>query len=487
MTNNDNTSYDTINYYKNEQKDSQNLINTMISFISYTFFVLIMMILGIVGIIGGFGLIFFGAILFFSIHRYNQINEMEKNNQYKSFEDQINELKNINNELKENNENNNLEITQESQGELHSHGNFVHRHPRNYEHGTNNGVTSTDSDDYGICDDGETLHKKYLMRYQLLDYGTSGYNVRDNNAIKKIKLSFNSVNINSNLDNNQLTGSETNLYETLAGFIDDDPSQVNKLQGIKVINRVQILELRNNGIADIAELAQITLSSGNTSVDINNNNNNYINGKHVKPINMIDSSFNTYYFGGLHYDDNSIIEKQSIIFTLNNAVNKNDLASFVLYTPVNGSLGGCELELFNDNDEKLLEFPVTLTAGGYSTYHIKFGAIGGDNFIERTININDNIKNKYSYGPVQDISKSIFNTRKEYAESHYLTNKNENIYDCSTIQDEDENNDAVSNFELLRTNNTTSNTETFINREMFGEHIDITNKFKTIPVSHDLI
>ena len=103
------------------------------------------------------------------------------------------------------------------------------------------------------------------------------------------------------------------------------------------------------------------------------------------------------------------------------------------------------------------------------------------NIIERTININDNIKNKYSYGPVQDISKSIFNTRKEYAESHYLTNKNENIYDCSTIQDEDENNDTNT------TNNTTSNTETFINREMFGEHIDITNKFKTIPVSHDLI
>lgn len=478
MTNNDNTSYDTIEYYKNEQKDSQNLINTMIYFISYTFFVLIMMILGIVGIMGGFGLIFFGAILFFSIHRYNQINEIEKNNQYKSFEDQINELKKINNELKENNENNennNLEITQESQGELHSHGNFVHRHPRNYEHGTNNGLTSTDSDDYGICDDGETLHKKYLMRYQLLDYGTSGYNVRDNNAIKKIKLSFNSVNINSNLDNNdnQLTGSKTNLYETLAGFIEND--QLNKLQGIKVINRVQILELRNNGIADIAELAKITLSSGTTSVDINNNNdNNYINGKHVKPIHMIDSSFNTYYFGGLHYDDNNI-EKQSIIFTLNNAVNKNDLASFVLYTPLNGSLGGCEVELFNDNDEKLLEFPVTLTAGGYSTYHIKFGAIGGDNFIERTININDEIKNKYSYGPVQDISKSIFNTRKEYAESHYLENKNENIYDCSTIQDE--NNDT----------NTTNNTEYFINREMFGEHIDITNKFKTIPVSHDLI
>lgn len=489
-------------YYQQQQNyDSQKLINVLVMFIGYVLFIVLFLVLGIIDKISSAGLIVFGGILMFAIFRYNEVNDQTQRDRDQILLDEIEKLKkekeDTDNETDDESESG--EITGQDLGELHSHGNIEHRHPANFGH-EGNIITSSDSDRYGICEDGDTLHKKYLQRYSLLNFGSDDFNIPEDTDIKKIKITFKPHKMNNTYEHgnpdsflsSKVTGgnpgSSTN---TNPGIVEEEPQDSAyraDIPNLACISLVQIIEQTvgknstvdgqydTDGLTDIAPKAGISVMSNTTEVMANSASQvNLINGgQHVNALKVIDpneeSRLDSFYFGGMRLSTDTVgqYDEDAIVFTLNVAKNRNDLASMVIYTPIPGALRSSYLHLLNGNDQPVTAEPIPFPSGNFHIYEFKFGALGGRQIINDTLTKAN--KADIYHLVTESVHSRVVETRREYAETHFRSNPN-NVYDCSDPEE------------------TSEGFVTKLNETMYGAVTDITDQFKskTNAVSNELL
>lgn len=482
-------------HQKQQNNDSQKLINALVIFIAYTLMILIFTILGIIGGFAGLIIISVGGLVMSGLFRYNQVNELDKRSDTEILLNEINKMKKINEKptTKKHDSNTNTNTNTNSE---HSHGTYIHNHPNDFPYGadTENIITSADSNRYGLCDDGVSLHEKYIKRYKLLDFGTSGFNIPEDTGIKKIKVTFSPHVMNSDYDMNnadQLSGmvtsgdpakeSPNNLPGVVSTIGATNPYRSDLTNGIITISQIQLIEQTvgkistdageydTDGLTDIAPKGTLKVHSGTTEVTINSHDFYPINGKHVRPQNMTDGNINTFYFGGITKDNTTTDESDGFSLTLKIAKTRNDLASFLIYTPIPGCLKGAYLHILNGRDEPLTREPIPFPTGKHTLYNFKFGALGGKQYSSNFLY--EQKKPDIYYNVAKDVSKEIADTRMEYAQNHFGNNPN-NKYNCDAIESE-------------------SSSEGFItglNNLMFGPtENDLARKYNVTPISGDLL
>jgi len=480
-------------HQKYQNIESQQLITALIMFIAYTIMILIFTILGIVGGFAGLVIIGIGGLVMSGLFRYNRINEQDKRSETDILLNEINKMKKTIETPTTNRRKSNTNTNTNSE---HSHGTYIHNHPNDFPYGadTENIITSADSNRYGLCDDGVSLHEKYIKRYKLLDFGTSGFNIPEDTGIKKIKVTFSPHVMNTGYDMNnaaQLSGMVTsgdptasspdNLPGVASHVGADDPYRSDLTNGIITISQIQLIEQTvgksstdageydTDGLTDIAPKGTLKVHSGTTEVTINSHDFYPINGKHVRPQNMTDGNINTFYFGGITKDNTTTDESDGFSLTLKIAKTRNDLASFVIYTPIPGCLKGAYLHILNGRDEPLTREPIPFPTGNHTLYNFKFGALGGKQYISNFLY--EQNKPDIYYNVAKDVGGEIADTRMEYAQNHFGNNPN-NKYNCDAIESE-------------------SSSEGFItglNNLMFGPtEKDLARKYNVTPISGDLL
>lgn len=481
-------------YHQQQQNmDSQQLINVLTLFIGYTLLITAFIILGIVNGLAGAALIGLGGVLIFGIFRYTEVNQQQKRDEKQGLLDEINELKE---KVDENNTNESSNTT--SNSTEHSHGNYSHSHPDDFPQGldTSNIITSNDSDNYGICEDGEPLYKKYLKRYNLLNYGNSSFNIPEDTAVKKIKVTFKPhvmnndyvMNNSSQLDGMVSAGDESaghpnNLPGIILNETDSDSVKAIKTDiknGIVTLSQVQVIEQTigkyntddgtadTDGLTNIAPGSTLVVSSGTTEAQVNSSMKTEINGKHVNAKHMLDGDINTFYHGGLTKDTTLNDEVDGFTLTLSVAKTRNDLASIVFYTPIAGCMKHAKLELFNGNDQPLMAEPVQFPSGNHTIYEFKIGALGGSQFISQFLK--EQNKADIYYHVRESINSKISETRQEYAQSHFRANPN-NTYTCEDLEEE-----------------TSEGFMTRLNNIMFGPtEKDVATQYNVKPIANDLL
>ncbi len=482
------TSSNELYYQKQANLDSQQLINLLTLFISYILLITLFIVLGIIGGIPGAALIGIGGVLMSGMFRYNQVNEEDKRSEKQTLLDEIKDLKQ------------NVSASTEDESpssDEHSHGSYSHAHPSDFPNGvdTNNLMKSTDSDNYGICDDDVPVYKKYLQRYELLDYGESGFNIPEDTAVKHIKITFKPHNMNDQYN--------TNDFNLLSGMVTsgDPTATVDRLPGVKngtstayandlnngivAISQIQVIQHSSNGDGDgdglenIADKGNLSVLSGTTEVPVNSHENSYIAGNHVRPQHLVDGDINTTYFGGIRQSGSAVVtartDDDGIMLTLAVAKDKTDLSSIIVYSPIGGSLKGAYIHLLNGNNVSITEQPIPFPSGNHHIYNFKFSSLGASEYINRFIrgdfspgtdNADHNKSPNLYYAVSENINGLIFDTRQQYAIDHASKNI-DNLRDCSD-----------------------PNQEGFIARlsaSMFGDDDNVTKKFKVVPVSNDLI
>jgi len=482
-------------YHQQEQNmDSQQLINVLTLFIGYTLLITAFIILGIVNGLAGAALIGLGGVLIFGIFRYNEVNQQQKRDEKQILIDELNELKE---KVDENNTSNESSNTTQDSNE-HSHGNYSHSHTDDFPQGldTSNIITSNDSDNYGICEDGDPLYNKYLKNYNLLNHGSSSFNIPEDTAVKKIKVTFKPHVMNSDYDMNnssQLDGmvSSGDPAATYPNNLPGIHSSVtendnNKLfisdikKGIVTLSQIQVIEQTigkyttdegaadTDGLTNIAPGSTLVVSSGTTEAQINSSMRTELNGKHVNAKHMLDGNINTFYHGGLTKDTTLNDEVDGFTLTLAVAKKRNDIASIVFYTPIAGCMKHAKIELFNGNDKPLMAEPVQFPSGDHTIYEFKLGALGGSQFISQFLKEQNKVDLYYHVR--ESINSKISETRQEYAQSHFRANPN-NTYTCEDFQEE-----------------SSEGFMTRLNKIMFGPtETDVAKEYNVKPIANDLL
>jgi hypothetical protein len=464
-------------------------------FIAYTLLILVFTVLGIVGGFAGLVIIGVGGLVMSGLFRYNQVNEQDKRSDTDILLKEIRDLK----EKAEQDTSGTSDTsgtTDDNIDNEHSHGTYSHRHPNDFPTGIDTGdiITSSDSDKYGICDDGDPLYKKYLKRYNLLDFGTSGFNIPEDTGIKKIKVTFapHVMNEHYNMNNGgELSGMirsgdptaehPNNLPGVDPSLSPDSPYRADIENGIVTINQVQLIEQTvgkyatdseeydTDGLTDIAPNGTLKVYGGTTETTVNSHEFYPIGGKHVTPKNMIDGDLNTFYFGGMTKDNTTTNESDGFSLTLSVAKTRNDLASFVIYTPIAGCLKGAYLHLLNGRDEPLTEQPIPFPSGRHTIYEFSFGALGGQQYVSNFLN--EQNKPDLYYHVRENIGGRVAETRQEYAQSHFRSNPN-NKFNCDAIDSESSSEGFI----------------TSLNNMMFGPtNNDVARTYNVKPIASDLI
>ena len=481
-------------YHQQEQNmDSHQLINVLTLFIGYTLLITAFIILGIVNGLAGAALIGLGGVLIFGIFRYNQVNQQEKRDEKQVL---LNEIKDLKEKVDGNNTSNesSSNTNTSNNSNEHSHGSYSHSHSDDFPQGldTSNIITSNDSDNYGICEDGEPLYKKYLKRYNLLNYGSSSFNIPEDTAVKKIKVTFKPHVMNSDYDMNnssQLDGMVSsgkpaeshpnNLPGIDSTVTNNNPLKPDIENGIVTLSQVQVIEQTigkyntddatdTDGLTNIAPGSTLVVSNGTTESQVNSSMRTELNGKHVNAKHMLDGDINTFYHGGLTKDTTLNDEVDGFTLTLSVAKTRNDLASIVFYTPIAGCMKHAKLELFNGNDQPLMVEPVQFPSGNHTIYEFKFGALGGSQFISQFLKEQNKVDLYYHVR--ESINSKISETRQEYAQGHFRANPN-NTYTCEDLEEE-----------------SSEGFMTRLNNIMFGPtEKDIATQYNVKPIANDLL
>ena len=483
------------------QSDQKKLINVLVMFTFYILFISALLILGIFNGLVAATLMAFGGALMFGMFRYNAIREQETDRYNQTL---LGEIKSLRDEAAATaSDDGNDDVAADTSGSSGSTGsNDVYM---------NSGIiTSSDSNVYGICPDGEPLFEKYLDRYNLLNHSEEGTDLPDDTAIKHIKITFPHHVMGSwyksdeflQLSDMVRPGDSTKSYpDDKPGVVPtalvEDEYKNDDLKRLVTISQIQIIEQTTSksatvdgaydtdGLVDLAPGSDITLSSGTTETPVDSISSGFLNNNHATPKNAVDGSLNTFYFGGMRengYESPLDSDEDSIMLTLNVAKSRNDLASIVIYTPIAGCMKHARLHLLNGVGKLVTKEPIPFNTQNYMIYGFKFGALGGKGYIDKTIG--DAKKVRY-HRIIESISDLVPDTRQEYAENHFSENR-DNAYNCTTIVDE-----VVDDVSVApATDETDETSEGFItrlNEVMFGPSTDVAKKFSVQPVSSDLL
>ena len=475
------------------QSDQKKLINVLVMFTFYILFISALLILGIFNGLVAATLIAFGAALMFGMFWYNAIREQETDRYNQTL---LGEIKRLRDEA--------------ADDSTDASGSDVSTDVSTDVYVNSGIITSSDSNVYGICPDGEPLFEKYLDRYNLLDHSEEGTDLPDDTAIKHIKITFPHHVMGSWYKSDEFLqladmvrpGDSTKTYpDDKPGVVPvalaEDEHKNDDLKSLVTISQIQIIEQTTSksatvdgaydtdGLVDLAPGSDITLSSGTTETPVDSISSGFLNNNHATPKNAVDGSLNTFYFGGMReygYGSPLDSEEDGIMLTLNVAKSRNDLASIVIYTPIAGCMKHARLHLLNGAGKLVTNEPIPFNTQNYMIYGFKFGALGGKGYVDKTIG--DAKKVRY-HRIIESISDLVPDTRQEYAENHFSDNR-DNVYNCTNIVDE-----VVDDVSVApATDDTDETSEGFItrlNEVMFGPATDVAKKFNVQPVSSDLL
>jgi hypothetical protein len=302
----------------------------------------------------------------------------------------------------------------------------------------------------GKCANGKFIWENYLEKYSLLDHGTTGETLPDDDDIKYIKLEYNPT----ILDWYDPVGSAstiTNIREKItndnvknAGVNSNSYFSDGSGNNIVLLNQIQIWEQTGNGDNDqytddgvmnmgntIRSLtmqkdnAERVIAPSQTSGELDNGG--HLDDSFIDTKNLFDDNFNNVFIGGMRpkgTDPSTLVGvKDSIMIELYQAKNMNDLTNIVFFTP--HTLKGCELVLLNQEKVELLRQPILYD---YQIYKFKMGALSDERMISEFVkNTDTSIWNYFTY----DLEGKIVKSRQEYAEEHKRNNTT-NKYDCTT-------------------------------------------------------
>lgn len=306
------------------------------------------------------------------------------------------------------------------------------------------------TDAAGKCANGKFIWENYIEKYSLLEHGTTGETLPDDDDIKYIKLEYKPT-ILDWYDPAGSASTITNIREKItADNVKNASVNSNSYfsdgsgNNIVLLNQIQIWEQKGTGDNDqytddgvmnmgntIRSLtmqkdnAERVIAPSQSSGELDNGG--HLDDAFIDTKNLFDDNFNNVFVGGMRPKGTvpTTLDgvKDSIMIELYQAKNMNDLTNIVFFTP--HTLKGCELVLLNQEKVELLRQPILYD---YQIYKFKMGALSDERMISEFVKNTDPSKwNYFTY----DLEGKIVKSRQEYAEEHKRNNAS-NKYDCTT-------------------------------------------------------